>query len=633
MTRNRSSFYSGWLVSLGVLVVLLVLANLLARRFDWRADLTRDGLHTVSEETEKILAKLTDQVLIKYHVSEKLPPGYQNLRRDTIDFLKEYQRLAGGKLRFEVIDPYRVIDDYVREKEAAKGEGEDDDKITSFNPFAPQASTPAEEKKQELARMGIPELQGRSIEDDRFEIFRFYSSIEIRYLDNPPEVISVHSGLDGLEYELANRVVKLAIEEKPKVAFFLGRPEELEDEPPNPQAPYAPAGKTHPYRPFLRQVLGEHFDVTEIELTEASSIPEDAKLLIVAEPDGLDDRQIYEIDRSIASGRPAVILASHTTGELGGQFSLTPIRPGLDTPFKKWGISLGSELVSSRLCGSVEVVRRERNFGLTMRMPTEYALCPMARGRGINQESPITQGLGAIVFPYAAPLGHDREKLDEAGLKLTVLGSTADDAWLSPWRPQPDESMLRGPEDGGGGGPGAGGRRSRHLAYLLEGTCPSAFNEGDPVPPWPEGTDGEESGEESQGSTEDESGEKAADTEAEELIPALEPRSTQVVVIASADLAKVESLQRYRGNVAFLLNAVESLALGEDLVRIRAKTQVARPLRESEAWERNLVTYGNMIGVPLLIMIAGLARFGVRRGRSRGYEAEYLRKTGGQGAG
>src|SRR6185503_19816928 len=37
----------------------------------------------------------------------------------------------------------------------------------------------------------------------------FYTDIEIKYLDRPPEVIPAHARIEGLEYELASKILKV----------------------------------------------------------------------------------------------------------------------------------------------------------------------------------------------------------------------------------------------------------------------------------------------------------------------------------------------------------------------------------------------------------------------------------------
>lgn len=619
-STQKQTFLGRWGMFLSLWIVLLGVAVLLAERSRVRLDLTDGEIYTISPQSERILASLGDQVVITYYVSSKIPAAFANLRRDTVDMLEEYEDLSDGRVEVRVVDPNRLVEEHVEAKreEARRKKAEAAPKDAT-DPAAAAAAAEdgtgelaeeeelrfAEEKKQELAQKGIPELQGRSYGVESFSVQRFYSSIEVRYLDRPAEVIAQHTQLEALEYELASRIVKLTSLAKPKVAFFLGNPAERIQAPPDPRMPFdMPPRTTHPYEPFLRQVLGTAYEIVEIELTESSPIPEDAKLLVVAEPHALSERQVYEIDRSIARGRGAILLVSRTTGDLENpQEGLRPLAPNLEKLLGKWGVTLGGDIISSKACGTVAILR-EGPLGLQMQQMVPFPLCPVATPRGLSQESPLTQGLPGLVFPFASELRFDDTALASSGLTLTRL-ATSSESWLSAWRPDLDRGMLDPPTGGAKG--------EFLLAALLEGSFPTAFAAGSPLPPWAPP-------------------EPPADGEAPppepattgELVPELEAAPGRVIIVGSADLAKFSALQMYQrsfGNIPFLLGAVETMALGQDLVKIRAKTQVERPLRKTTRGERNLAIYGNLAGVPLLILFLGIARFIARRSRARGYEA------------
>ncbi len=646
---QSQSFVARWSLFLVLLVGVLVFINLLSARFDRRIDLTEAKLHTISPETQRLLADIEDQVTITYYASDadSMPSGFQNFRRDTVDFLREYERAADGPVQIKVINPQDIIDEYVeakREEERAKREAERqeaeekkkegaadenadgsdsasedsdsgaesesvaEDSTLLADEDARNAIRWAEEIKQELAGRNIPELRGRSVERDQFSLTNFYSSIEIQYLDRPVEMIRLHQSLEGLEFELTSRIAKLTVQSKPKIAVFLGKPDDIMQLPPNPNLPPGQPPETMSvYQPFIRDVLMEQFDVVVIELTESSPIPEDAQVLIVAQPDQLTQRQLYEIDRSVVRGRPTLILASHTSGGLDDPaLPISPLIPGLDPLFEKWGLSFGRDMISSLQCGFIEIVR---NVGITMRQRVPLPLCPQVQGRGLNQESPLTQGLSALVFPFSSEIRPNPLVLENNGMVLTPLATTAVNSWLSPFRPQLQRGMVDPP-----GTPSA--RSEFIVGALLEGEFPSAFTAGDPLPSWDadagtsvEGEDGE--------------------TPTVEVIPEANRSPGRVILLGSADIGKYASLFLYRdatSNLPFLLGCVEALALGQDLLKIRAKKQIPRPLVVTTASQRWWTSYGNILVIPLCILFLALFRNSLRRAASRRYEIRYERE-------
>ncbi len=66
-------------------------------------------------------------------------------------------------------------------------------------------------------------------------------------------------------------------------------------------------------------------------------------------------------------------------------------------------------------------------------------------------------------------------------------------------------------------------------------------------------------------------------------------------------------------NVVFVLNAVDWLAQDEGLIAIRSKDRTPPPLVFESGVVRDFVKYGNVAGVPLLIVVAAVIRLWRRR--------------------
>ena len=598
MIERKRQFLVRWVISIILLVVLLVLVNGVSREFDRRLDLTAAGTHTISPETGNILSKLQEPVILEYWVSEKLPSGLQNLRRDTVDYLDEFQRAAadaGGRIEVKVIDPARVIEQYVKEQ-AGDGEEEEPDPMAAL---MGGPTSPADTKKAELAQQGIPELQGRSIKEDGIEVVPFFSAIVLKYLDRESEGIPVHTTLEGLEYELVSRIAKLTLESKPVLAFYQGRQNDMITQAPDGSPLPAPMSRFDP----LLDALGDRFEVRKILLTEESLIPDDAQLLIIAEPDGTTPRQRYEIENSIRSGRPAMILASTTSGSMDRGFQLTPLNPGFSESFGKWGIDIQPNMIvsSQRQCGSIETVT-EGPLGMRMRVPQPFPVSPGAAGNNLDGTSPFTRGLQALVFPFASPLIINEAVADAAGVKITPLAKSDSDAWLTPFGPAVTAPMVTPPKD-------PGMQKSRVLALVAEGEFPATFEVGSKIPSW------------------DPTLEVTGGEEGAPLVEASESVESRILLIASADMAKYTSLNMYRQNVGFLMGSIEALALDPDLAKIRGKVQLASALRETTRDERTLVTYGNMAGVPLLLLVIYGLISASRRSGARHHEALHMLKV------
>jgi ABC-2 type transport system permease protein len=90
----------------------------------------------------------------------------------------------------------------------------------------------------------------------------------------------------------------------------------------------------------------------------------------------------------------------------------------------------------------------------------------------------------------------------------------------------------------------------------------------------------------------------------------------RMVAIGDADFTAGQFVQQGGGNFAFLANTIDWLAQDEALIRIRSKDRTPPTLIfESEA-SRNILKWGNLVGVPLLFVLFGLWRVTGRRRRA-----------------
>lgn len=92
--------------------------------------------------------------------------------------------------------------------------------------------------------------------------------------------------------------------------------------------------------------------------------------------------------------------------------------------------------------------------------------------------------------------------------------------------------------------------------------------------------------------------------------------SGRMVVVGDASLAEGQYLQANQGNLVFLANAVDWLAQDEALIAIRSKDRTPPSLVFSSDAVRNVLKWGNLVGVPLLFVLVGLVRVSGRKRRA-----------------
>jgi ABC-type uncharacterized transport system involved in gliding motility auxiliary subunit len=577
--QNRIKFYWTNGLFLALVAGVLVLLNLTSDKTSrMKLDLTADKIYSISPGTVRILERLKDNVKVTYYCSQDLPSFLANILRDTSDMFEEFRKISRGKFRYELVSPEDRASQYAEERvlayEKKRLAGE-----TPEEPEPPQdimqmfsgRQGPTQEQireqrerdaaqiakntkrskdevrldllreeykkkffqelaQEEISPYIVPERTGSSVRQ-----VRVYSAIKITYLNKPAELIPFHSSLEALEYELAQRIVKLTTDAKATLAFFDPRKPEMP--PMNPMQPMAPP--PHDYQ-AVTDFLGELFDVRQISLKEGDSIDdlvlrlkedrerrereargekepaekekdrtvtaEDMKLLsclIVVQPENLEERQVYEINRAVSLGVPAIIMASPYSMDVSPQgvrqgIPIISLRTGLEDLFRKWGVQFGDEILASNQSGQITVERRMPGVGLILQQPAPLSMIVAPAGPAINQESPFTNRIGQLVFPATTGIKLLRETLGKNKLTVTELVKTSPETWSK--RIDPFERLQNPLRKHQGMGTSvienqkdlAEGKPDDFrdflddpmaLALLIEGKLPFTF-EGEPIPEW-----------------------------------------------------------------------------------------------------------------------------------------------------
>jgi ABC-type uncharacterized transport system involved in gliding motility auxiliary subunit len=91
----------------------------------------------------------------------------------------------------------------------------------------------------------------------------------------------------------------------------------------------------------------------------------------------------------------------------------------------------------------------------------------------------------------------------------------------------------------------------------------------------------------------------------------------RLIVIGNDDFANDRYAQNQAANIVFVENAIDWLAQDDALIAIRSKDRTPPPLVFPNAAVKVAVRYGNLIGIPLCIVLFGTARLMRRRRLTR----------------
>lgn len=519
----------------------LVFLNIIGVAIFGRIDMTRDGQFTLSKASSKALAVLEDPVTVRAYFTKDLPPPYSSNARYVKDLLDEYYNNSGGMFSYEFIDPVSEETD----------EDKDKKKDVKQDIFGRQVREPTS-IEQELTSLGVPPVQVRVNEDDKLEIKRAYMGIAVKYRDKQ-EVIPVVQQTAGLEYDLTTLIRKMSRTKIPKVAFITGH-----------QGPDPQEDLSH-----VHSLLGQLYEVTNVDLTSESEVPEDVDAALVVGPKTpFTASERDALEGFVAAGHSVAFLLDTVQPDLK-TLQTEDAEHGLNELLAKYGVEVDQGLVLDPACATINI-QQQRGF-MRIAQPVRYPYMPLVKN--LDGQHPLTRGLSQVAFPFASPI---KVTAAEGGaVKVDRLVRSSSDSWVvnPPYNLDP---LQRWTKDM------ASDQSPRNLVVTLSGPL------GSPAPA-PLASEGEEEEEE------------------EEVATVANAR----ILVAGGSAFMTDQFMS-RTNEALVMNLFDWLVLDEDLLAVRSRGLAAATIEELDDGERQSIKLLNIAGIPV-----GFAAFGVVRWRLR----------------
>ncbi|MEW6432621.1 MAG: GldG family protein [Myxococcota bacterium] len=517
----------------------LVLVNVLGVRLFGRLDVTRDRAYTLSQATKDTLAALEDPVTITAYFTQDLPAPYSSNARYVRDLLNEFRAASKGRVAYEFIDPQAQETEDDKEK---KREVKQD---IFGRRFREQTSV-----EKELTANGIQPVEIRVIEEDQQQTKRAYMALVLKYEDKK-EVIPLVQSVQSLEYDLTSLIRKLTRPKTPVLGVLQGHGEPSLDE----------------HFRFLSTVLSQTYEVRPVRLDGKDRFEPDLDALFVLGPQtALPANELEAIDQFLMQGKAAAFFLDRVQVDLR-TFQTTPAAHGLGPLLSTYGVTLGDRLVADAHSGNITVSER-RGFML-VQMPVPYPFLPVVQR--LEGESPVSQGLGDVGFPFATSV--DAKPVD--GSQAVVLARSSPKSWLENDPPYLDPRRDWRAETITPGGPyplmvQVSGRLKSHFAAKA-----NQSSGGSPV--------------------------------------LAEAQSDARLVVAGTSALVQDEFMQSRGNQALLLNVADWLVLDPALLAMRSRG-LALPTLKADLPDttRTLTKFGNALGVPLLLALVGVVRWRVR---------------------
>ena len=450
----------------------------------------------------------------------------------------------------------------------------DEYRTSSNGKFRWEAIDPSADKtlEQEASRCKVEKIQIQVLRGSKFEMGAYWLGLCMQYGEKT-EAIPQVGRAEGLEFEVSSLIKKLTVKKK-KIAFTNGHGEYETD---------------NGFR-ALKQVLEQEYDLATVNPSTAE-IGADVDALIIGGPKQMiDEKGQREIDRFLMTGRGAVILdpgmaASSPNSQFAqagmGQLKLVQdVDNGLGKILETYGFKVGKDVIMDReaaMPGLMDMGGGKR--GLTQ--------LPIWVGVEIpkNDTLSVLDGIRGLVFPLASSvdlMGPLAGGNPPAGGKLWKLASSRSSAWkhtglfVLNQDAKFEESKDRGPFAFG-------------YAYL--GPLKSAFVTA-----------------------------PATSVSTTENLPLSESKKpVHLVVIGSSDFASDDYVQLarmfpfYEAGAMMLHNAIGWTVEDEALIPLRSKSMGSRPLEPISEAKASTLKWANVLGLPVLFCLYGVARWRLRR--------------------
>ena len=333
-------------ISILLIIGILILVNVLSKRFFYRLDLTEDKEFTLSKATKDIIGNLEEPITISAYFSEDMPQQMKKVKEDFQEMLFEYATLSKGMIDYEFIDP-----------------GE------------------SETKQQEAMQNGIQPLMVQVREKDQSKQQRVFSGAVMKSGDQQ-EIIPVLVSGSGMEYTLSTSIKKMSVLEKPSVGLIQG---------------YGALSLSDLQEAY--QSLSILYTVENIDLNVETSIADRFRAIaFIAPKDSIPPTHFSKLDDYYSRGGKILIAINRVNGDLSTAQG-TEVTTGLETWLAAKGIEVEGSFLIDAACGSVTVQQRQGPF--LMNTPVSFPFLPMVSNFA---EHPITKGLEQMMMPFASPI-------------------------------------------------------------------------------------------------------------------------------------------------------------------------------------------------------------------------------------
>ena len=544
-------------------VIFFVLVNAVGAKVNLRLDLSRGGLNSLTESTEKVFSHLQERILIEAYISQDLPGQMLVMLEPIRTQLREIERIGGDRVRLRVINPATEEDRSLAQKRGIRG--------------LRVAQAKIDESSVKLGFFGVYVQIG-----DKSAVISLISEDQ-------------QGIVDDFEYRFLKQVKKLIRKSETAELGFAVGPGLFTLEQPRQR-------QVNKENMFYFKYLFEQDQGLLRALPLDKPIPSDITTMLLVGMPELKELEQYNLDQFLLRGGNLVLLLS------GNKFSLTQPDPRM----RQFGMQGGGQsfaTVPEEQVGRMnawlggygvtvnpEILVELENYVESYDLGMKYAdrfrnpVWPLYTRRegNIQSDHPALTNLAAVVLPWGS--GLDLKTVKQPDARFEVLVQTS--AGVIEKKSQNlAEATLHALQM-----EGADRRAGRQIpvAVLASGKFRSIFSAGS-LPP-------------------------GADKERFRNAQAANSESRLIVIGSSFLLSDIllqrqENAEIYRFNHIFLSNLLEAAAGDTDLLAARSRVRAPEYLGNLGTGFQGFFKWFHILFLPSLLAIWGTVRLNRRNRR------------------
>lgn len=377
------------LKSLGIIIAILLLVNLISSSYFHRFDLTKDKRYTLSPTSLNIIKQVQNPLAIKIYLQGDLPAEFKRLQSETQQLLEEFQAY-NKNIVFEFVNPLENEDESMDNIKQLYSKG-----LTPIN-------ITVDDKGKQSQAMVFP--WAIAVYNNK--------EVNIPLLKNrmgASTTDKVIGSVQHLEYSIADALNKITKDKQKKIAVIKG----------NGELPDIQIAK------FLMQVR-ESYHIGPFTLDSVAQNPRGSlealqkyDLAIIAKPtETFSDAEKQVLDQFVINGGKTLWLIDQVTIEMDSLYNDSganlafPKDLNLNDMFFKYGFRINPDLVKDEQGSPIKLASGDQGSA-TQYQEFNWKFAPQVYP---NSTHPIVKNLGGIKFDFANPIDTLKN-----GIKKTIL--------------------------------------------------------------------------------------------------------------------------------------------------------------------------------------------------------------------